>query len=57
VLGVSAAKFAPRVGPMLETTEPKDTSQEPARIDFTGMANIDRQEDIEELRKRGILTD
>jgi len=54
MLGMSAAKFAPRVGPMLETTQPEDTSQQPTRIDLTGMANIDRQQAIEELKKRGI---
>jgi hypothetical protein len=54
MLGMSAAKFAPRVGPMVETTQPIDISQQPVQIDLTGMANIDRQQAIEELKKRGI---
>jgi len=57
MLGVSAAKFAPRVGPMLETTQPEDTSQQPTKIDLTGMDNIDRQQAIEELKKRGIAVE
>lgn len=57
LLGVSAAKFAPRVGPMLETTQPEDTSQQPTKIDLTGMATIDRQQAIEELKKRGIAVE
>jgi hypothetical protein len=57
MLGVSAAKFAPRAGPMLETTQPEDTSQQPTKIDLTGMANIDRQQAIDELKKRGIAVE
>lgn len=57
LLGVSAAKFAPRVGPMLETTQPEDTSQQPTKINLTGMATIDRQQAIEELKKRGIAVE
>jgi len=57
MLGVSAAKFAPRAGPMLETTQPEDTSQQPTKIDLTGMATIDRQQAIEELKKRGIAVE
>ena len=57
MLGASAAKFAPRAGPMLETTQPEDTSQQPPRIDLTGMANIDRQQAIEELKNRGIAVE
>jgi len=54
MLGVSAAKFAPRVGPMLETTQPEDISQQTPRIDLTGMATMDKQQAIEELKKRGV---
>jgi prefoldin subunit 5 len=54
MLGMSLAKFAPRVGPMVETTQPTDISQQPVQIDLTGMATIDRQQAIEELRNRGI---
>ena len=55
MLGMSAAKFAPRVGPMVETTQPTDISQQaPTKVDLTGMANIDRQQAIEELKNRGI---
>jgi len=54
MLGMSLAKFAPRVGPMVETTQPKDLSEQTPKIDLTGMATIDRQQAIEELRKRGI---
>lgn len=50
MLGVSAAKFAPRAGPMLETTQPEDISQQPTKIDLTGMANIEKQQAIEELK-------
>lgn len=57
MLGLSAAKFAPRVGPMLETTQPEDTSQQATKIDLTGMATIDRQQAIEELKKRGIAVE
>jgi len=57
-LGVSAAKFAPRVGPMVETTQPADiTQQSPTKIDLTGMDNIDRQQAIEELKNRGIAVE
>lgn len=54
MLGLSLAKFAPRVGPMVETTQPKDLSEQTPKIDLTGMATIDRQQAIEELRNRGI---
>lgn len=54
ILGVSAAKFAPRIGPMLETTQPEDISQQPTKIDLTGMATIEKQQAIEELKKRGV---
>jgi prefoldin subunit 5 len=54
MLGMSLAKFAPRVGPMVETTQPKDLSEQTPKIDLTGMATIDRQQAIEELRNRGI---
>ena len=58
MLGTSLAKFAPRVGPMLETTQPQDiTQQAPTKVDLTGMANIDRQQAIEELKKRGIAVE
>jgi len=57
MLGVSAAKFAPRAGPMLETTQPEDTSQQTPKIDLTGMATIDRQQAIEELKNRGIAVE
>lgn len=57
MLGASATKFAPRAGPMLETAQPEDTSQQPTKIDLTGMANIDRQQAIEELKKRGIAVE
>ena len=57
MLGVSAAKFAPRAGPMLETTQPKDASQQPTKVDLTGMDTIDRQQAIEELKNRGIAVE
>ena len=58
MLGMSAAKFAPRVGPMVETTQPTDMSQQaPTKVDLTGMANIDRQQAIEELKKRGVAVE
>jgi len=57
ILGVSAAKFAPRVGPMIETTQPQDTSQQPVQIDLTDTANIERQQAIDELKKRGIAVE
>ena len=57
MLGASAAKFAPRAGPMLETTQPEDTSQQPTKIDLTGMATMDKQQAIEELKKRGIAVE
>jgi hypothetical protein len=57
MLGISAAKFAPRVGPMLETTQPQDTSQQPTKIDLTGMATVEQQQAIEELKKRGIAVE
>jgi hypothetical protein len=57
MLGVSAAKFAPRAGPMLETTQPLDTSQQTPKIDLTGMATMDKQQAIEELKKRGIAVE
>jgi hypothetical protein len=56
-LGVSAAKFAPRAGPMLETTQPEDISQQPTRINLTGMATMDKQQAIDELKKRGIAVE
>lgn len=53
MLGISAAKFAPRVGPMVETTQPEDTSQiAPVKIDLTGIAS--REQAIEELKRRGV---
>jgi hypothetical protein len=58
MLSMSAAKFAPRVGPMVETTQPTDMSQQaPTKVDLTGMANIDRQQAIEELKKRGVAVE
>jgi hypothetical protein len=57
MLGISAAKFAPRAGPMLETTQPEDTSQQPTKADLTGMDTIDRQQAIEELKNRGIAVE
>jgi hypothetical protein len=58
MLGVSAAKFTPRVGPMLDTTQPEDTSQQPVKVDLTGMAtSVDQQMAIEELKKRGAWTE
>jgi hypothetical protein len=57
-LGASAAKFAPRVGPMLETTQPEDMSQQTPKIDLTGMATtVDQQQAIEELKKRGLWSE
>lgn len=57
MLGVSAAKFAPRVGPMMETTQPEDISQQPVKAESTDMATVDQQQAIEELKKRGAWTD
>jgi hypothetical protein len=57
MLGVSAAKFAPRAGPMFETTQPQDISQQTPKIDLTGMATMDKQQAIEELKKRGIAVE
>jgi hypothetical protein len=57
MLGVSAAKFAPRAGPMFDTTQPLDTSQQTPKIDLTGMATMDKQQAIEELKKRGIAVE
>jgi hypothetical protein len=54
MLGASAAKFAPRVGPMLETTQPEDTGQKPMSMGTTEATTVDQQQAIEELKKRGI---
>jgi len=56
MLGVSAAKFAPRVGPMVESTQPIDIEQKaPVKIDLSGMAT--KEQAIEELKKRGQWTE
>jgi hypothetical protein len=57
MLGASAAKFAPRVGPMVDTAQPEDTTQQaPVKVDLTGMATpVDQQQAIEELKKRGLM--
>ena len=54
MLGASVAKFAPRVGPMLETTQPEDTGQKPMSMGTTEATTVDQQQAIEELKKRGI---
>ena len=51
-LGASAAKFAPRVGPMVETTQPMDISQQQQPVPETSA--ISRQQALDELKNRGI---
>lgn len=55
MLGVSAAKFAPRVGPMADTTQPEDTTQQaPSMAGQAQPTTVDQQAAIEELKKRGV---
>lgn len=53
-LGESTAKFAPRVGPMMDITQPEDTGQKPMSMGTTEATTVDQQQAIEELKKRGI---
>lgn len=53
-MGESTAKFAPRVGPMMDTTQPEDTGQKPMSMGTTETTIVDQQQAIEELKKRGI---
>lgn len=52
-LGDAAAKFTPRVGPMVETSQPLDTSipQEPAQ------QQVSPEEALQQLRMMGITTE
>jgi hypothetical protein len=50
----STAKFAPRVGPMMDITQPEDTGQKPMSMGTTEATTVDQQQAIEELKKRGI---
>lgn len=52
MLGVSAAKFAPRVGPMVDTTQPEDNTQK-VPVSQAEATTVDQQAAIEELKKRG----
>lgn len=52
-LAGSLAKFAPRVGPMAETTQPADTSQVPVPAPEPG-AQMTPEDAIQELKARGI---
>lgn len=52
-LGDTAAKFAPRVGPMVETTQPTDTSVEPV----SQPTQISPEEALQQLRLMGIQTE
>jgi len=55
MLGTSAAKFAPRVGPMADTTQPEDiTQQAPSMTGQAQATTVDQQAAIEELKKRGL---
>lgn len=53
MLGESAAKFAPRVGPMVDTTQPQDTTQQ--TDGKASVTTVDQQSAIEELKKRGLM--
>lgn len=49
-LGDSAAKFAPRVGPMVDTNQPVDTSEQPP----ASSQQLDPEEALQQLRMMGI---
>lgn len=51
-LGVSAAKFAPRVGPMVETTQPIDTTQQPQQA-----PQITPEDALRQLQMMGITVE
>ena len=52
-LGDATAKFAPRVGPMVETTQPTDITEQP----LPSPQQVSPEEALQQLRMMGITTD